>query len=58
MIYLGCFVWLRLHWHIIMAHTAVAATIYPLLLSIYALYGEEGTSRQNSAKASLLEWPM
>ena len=23
-----------------MAHTAVAATIYPLLLSIYALYGE------------------
>ncbi|OIP90977.1 MAG: transporter [Syntrophobacteraceae bacterium CG2_30_61_12] len=24
----------------IMAHTAVAATVYPLLLSIYALYGE------------------
>ena len=39
MIYLGCFVVTAAMTHI-MAHTAVAATIYPLLLSIYALYGE------------------
>jgi len=39
MIYLGCFVVTSALAHI-MAHTAVAATIYPLLLSIYALYGE------------------
>jgi len=39
MIYLGCFVVTALLTHI-MAHTAVAATIYPLLISIYALYGE------------------
>jgi sodium-dependent dicarboxylate transporter 2/3/5 len=39
MIYLGCFVVTGALTHI-MAHTAVAATIYPLLLTIYALYGE------------------
>ena len=39
MIYLGCFLVTSALTHI-MAHTAVAATIYPLLLSIYALYGE------------------
>jgi len=39
MIYLGCFLVTSVLAHI-MAHTAVAATIYPLLLSIYALYGE------------------
>jgi len=39
MIYLGCFVVTALLAHI-MAHTAVAATIYPLLMAIYALYGE------------------
>jgi sodium-dependent dicarboxylate transporter 2/3/5 len=39
MIYLGCFVVTSVLTHI-MAHTAVAATIYPLLVSIYALYGE------------------
>jgi solute carrier family 13 (sodium-dependent dicarboxylate transporter), member 2/3/5 len=39
MIYLGCFVITALLTHL-MAHTAVAATMYPLLLSIYALYGE------------------
>jgi len=39
MIYLGCFVVTSALTHI-MAHTAVAATIYPLLISIYALYGE------------------
>lgn len=37
MIYLGCFVVTAALTHI-MAHTAVAATIYPLLLAIYALY--------------------
>ncbi len=36
-IYLGCFVVTVLLTHI-MAHTAVAATMYPLLLSIYSLY--------------------
>ncbi len=39
MIYLGCFIVTAGLAHI-MAHTAVAATIYPLLLSIYTLYGE------------------
>ena len=39
MIYLGCFLVTSALTHI-MAHTAVAATIYPLLLSIYGLYGE------------------
>ncbi|MBW1994918.1 MAG: anion permease, partial [Deltaproteobacteria bacterium] len=38
-IYLGCFVLTAALTHI-MAHTAVAATIFPLLLSIYGLYGE------------------
>ena len=36
-IYLGCFVLTALLTHI-MAHTAVAATMYPLLLTIYSLY--------------------
>jgi sodium-dependent dicarboxylate transporter 2/3/5 len=39
MIYLGVFVVTGVLTHI-MAHTAVAATVYPLLLAIYALYGE------------------
>jgi sodium-dependent dicarboxylate transporter 2/3/5 len=39
MIYLGCFVVTSALTHI-MAHTAVAATIYPLLLAVYSLYGE------------------
>ncbi|OEU69752.1 MAG: transporter [Desulfovibrio sp. S3730MH75] len=38
-IYLGVFVVTALLTHI-MAHTAVAATIYPLLIAIYGLYGE------------------
>lgn len=38
-IYLGVFVVTAALTHI-MAHTAVAATIYPLLIAIYALYGE------------------
>lgn len=39
MIYLGCFVVTAALTHI-MAHTAVAATIYPLLCSIYGFYDE------------------
>jgi sodium-dependent dicarboxylate transporter 2/3/5 len=39
MIYLGCFV-VTSALTLFMAHTAVAATIYPLLLAIYALYGK------------------
>ncbi len=38
MIYLGCFLVTAALSHI-MAHTAVAATIFPLLVAIYALYG-------------------
>ncbi len=40
MIYLGCFV-MTASLTLIMAHTAVAATIYPLLLAVYALYTDE-----------------
>jgi sodium-dependent dicarboxylate transporter 2/3/5 len=40
MIYLGCFVVTAALTHI-MAHTAVAATLYPLLLAIYSLYSED-----------------
>ena len=39
-IYLGCFVMTAML-TLVMAHTAVAATIYPLLIAIYRLY-EEG----------------
>jgi len=39
MIYLGCFLVTAALTHF-MAHTAVAATMYPLLLAIYGLYGE------------------
>jgi solute carrier family 13 (sodium-dependent dicarboxylate transporter), member 2/3/5 len=39
-IYLGVFVLIAFLTHI-MAHTGVAATIYPLLLAIYGLYGED-----------------
>ena len=40
MIYLGCFI-LTSALTLIMAHTAVAATIYPLLVAIYALYTDD-----------------
>ena len=40
MIYLGCFVLTALL-TLIMAHTAVAATVYPLLIAIYSLYSED-----------------
>ncbi len=39
MIYLGCFTVIAFL-TLIMAHTAVAATIYPLMIAIYSLYGE------------------
>ncbi len=42
MIYLGCFV-MTASLTLIMAHTAVAATVYPLLLAVYALYTDEDT---------------
>lgn len=45
MIYLGCFVVTAALTHI-MAHTAVAATMYPLLMTIYSMYtDEEGPTR-------------
>jgi sodium-dependent dicarboxylate transporter 2/3/5 len=40
MIYLGCFA-MTAALTLIMAHTAVAATVYPLFLAIYALYTED-----------------
>jgi sodium-dependent dicarboxylate transporter 2/3/5 len=40
MIYLGCFV-MTSALTLIMAHTAVAAAVYPLLFAIYALYEED-----------------
>ncbi|MCP4571228.1 MAG: SLC13/DASS family transporter [bacterium] len=41
MIYLGCFT-LTSALTLIMAHTAVAATIFPLLMTIYTMYDERG----------------
>ena len=40
MIYLGCYL-MTASLTLIMAHTAVAATLYPLLVAVYALYTEE-----------------
>ncbi len=40
MIMLGCFVVTAILTHV-MAHTAVAATIYPLLVAIYSMYDDE-----------------
>jgi sodium-dependent dicarboxylate transporter 2/3/5 len=40
MIYLGCFV-LTATLTLVMAHTAVAATVYPLFMAIHALYSDE-----------------
>ncbi len=40
MIYLGCFV-MTAGLTLVMAHTAVAASVYPLLMAIYSLYTEE-----------------
>ena len=39
MIYLGCFIVTAVLTHF-MAHTAVAATMFPIRMAIYALYGE------------------
>jgi len=40
MIYLGCFVMTAALTHI-MAHTAVAASVFPLLMAVYGLYTDE-----------------
>jgi len=40
MIYLGCFV-MTAAMTLIMAHTAVAAAVFPLLMAIYSLYAED-----------------
>jgi len=40
MIYLGCYV-MTASLTLVMAHTAVAATVFPLFLAIYALYTED-----------------
>ncbi len=40
MIYLGCFV-MTAGFTLIMAHTAVAAAVYPLLMAIYSLYSDD-----------------
>jgi sodium-dependent dicarboxylate transporter 2/3/5 len=40
MIYLGCFVMTAAMTHI-MAHTAVAAAVFPLLMAIYSLYADD-----------------
>ena len=42
MIYLGCFV-MTAALTLVMAHTAVAATVFPLFLAIYALYSDDPT---------------
>ncbi|WP_022663595.1 SLC13 family permease [Desulfospira joergensenii] len=42
MIYLGCFLVTAALTHI-MAHTAVAATMYPLLITIYEMYADDKT---------------
>lgn len=41
MIYLGCFT-MTASLTLIMAHTAVAATVFPLMVAIYSLYSPEG----------------
>lgn len=41
MIYLGCFIVTAALTHI-MAHTAVAATMFPILMAIYSLYDDSG----------------
>ncbi len=42
MIYLGCFV-MTAALTLIMAHTAVAATVFPLFMAVYALYTDDTT---------------
>jgi sodium-dependent dicarboxylate transporter 2/3/5 len=41
MILLGCFIMTTIL-TLVMAHTAVAATVYPLLITIHSLYSEDG----------------
>lgn len=55
MIYLGCFSLITVL-TLAMAHTAVAAAIYPLLMAIYALY-EEDTAPTKFGKGLFLGMP-
>ena len=48
-IYLGCFVVTAFLTHF-MAHTAVAATVYPLLITIYSLYSDDPTEQTKFGK--------
>ena len=48
-IYLGCFVMTAALTHL-MAHTAVAATMFPMLMAIYALYSEDLTKKTKFGK--------
>ena len=41
MIYLGCYL-LTFALTLIMAHTAVAATVFPLLMAVYSMYSDDG----------------
>jgi len=52
MIMLGCFVMTAVLTHF-MAHTAVAATMFPLFMAIYAMYGE-GDKPTNFGKAMFI----
>ena len=52
-IYLGCFIITSALTHI-MAHTAVAATLFPLLMTIYAHYGE-GQNQTRFGKGLFIE---
>ena len=49
LIMLGCFVLTVALTHF-MAHTAVAATMYPLLLAVYAMYSDDPTKPTNFGK--------
>ncbi len=48
-IYLGCFA-MTLALTLIMAHTAVAATLFPLLMAIYAMYTDDPNEKTNFGK--------
>jgi len=56
MILLGCLVVTAGLAHL-MAHTAAAATVFPILLAVYALYGE-GEKKTKFGKSLFMAWPM
>ncbi|MFC2171306.1 SLC13 family permease [Acidobacteriota bacterium] len=53
MIYLGCFI-MTSAMTMIMAHTAVAAAVYPLLMAIYGLYEEDSSKPSRFGKGLLM----